>query len=100
MRSQCRFELSRKILSLYSSEIASDGVKVVPPRRGVASPGNSRGYAPSAGPRRASAAGGKGPAFGARWGACWHRPSEAVAHMVMPTVDCPHTLAHVAMNPE
>ena|SRR6516162_4958901 len=47
MKSHCRFLLSRKMLSLYSSEMAIEGVKVTGPRcaRGPRSPRSSSGYA-------------------------------------------------------
>src|SRR5438552_16100339 len=62
MRSHCRFWLSRKRLSLYSSETAIEGVSVTGPRwaGGARSPNSSSGYAPTGGP----GGGGSGGAWG------------------------------------
>src|SRR5262245_61847481 len=48
MKSHCRFPLSEKMLSLYSSDTEIDGVKVTGPcwAGGAASPNNSKGYDP------------------------------------------------------
>src|SRR5438445_409232 len=97
MRSHCRFWLSRKRLSLYSSETAIEGVSVTGPRwaGGARSPNSSSGYAPTGGPGGggsggASEAGADGWPLAPRGGVSWpHAWETANRQIATPTIARP-----------
>src|SRR5437773_1991285 len=111
MSSHCRFRLSRNRLSLYSSEMAIEGVSVNGPRwpAGDRSPNSSSGYAVTGGPRLGWTAEGAvvgvgGASFGPRGGVAWPHAWDAITQRAPPTiaplVHWPHAGMHRTVRPD
>src|SRR5213594_4113084 len=91
MKSHCRFRLSRKMLSLYSSETEIEGVSVTGPRcaPGARSPSSSRGYAAIG---RLGGTGAGAVAVPGAWaptprgGASWPHAKDAIRLTTIPTI--------------
>src|SRR5947207_13500348 len=93
MKSDCRLRLSRRRLSLYSSDTAIEGNSVNGPRwaAGASSPNSSSGYDPIATPALGRAegtpvAGAGGSALAPPTGVSWPQACGAIAQMTIQTI--------------